>query len=190
MRLFACACCRRAWHLIEPYPPSRQCVEFAEGYADGIGAKKRLKKLVDKNIEELSRYAEKLKVSPVLAHAAACARSTCDPDSRSAGSGFCKSIGFAITGVWAGDAHTLAHLVRCIVGNPFRPVAFDPGWRSADAVALARTVYDDRAFDRLPLLADALEAAGCGDAAVLGHLRGPGPHARGCWAVDGVLGLA
>jgi hypothetical protein len=79
-------------------------------------------------------------------------------------------------------------LLRCIFGNPFRPVAFTPSWRSETAVALATGIYEQRAFDRLPVLADALEEAGCDHADVLNHLRGPGPHARGCWVVDGVLG--
>jgi hypothetical protein len=81
-----------------------------------------------------------------------------------------------------------APLLRCVVGNPFRPVAADPAWRTSTVVALAEAVYADRAWDRLPILADALEDAGCTDPAVLGHLRGPGPHARGCWAVDLLLG--
>ncbi len=53
---------------------------------------------------------------------------------------------------------------------------------------LAAAVYEERAFDRLPLLADALEDAGCTNAELLGHLRGPGPHARGCRALDLLLG--
>jgi hypothetical protein len=79
-------------------------------------------------------------------------------------------------------------LIRDIFGNPFRPVAFDPRWRTADAVGLARGIYDERAFDRLPLLADALMDAGCADEQVLGHCRGDGPHVRGCQVVDLVLG--
>ena len=78
--------------------------------------------------------------------------------------------------------------LHCVVGNPFRPVTFDPLWRSETAVALASAIYADRAFDRLPILADALEEAGCDLPDVLAHCRGPGPHARGCWVVDGVLG--
>lgn len=81
-----------------------------------------------------------------------------------------------------------ADLLRCIVGNPFLPVAFDPAWRTETAVALATGIYAERAFDRLPILADALEDAGCDQPDVLAHCRGPGPHARGCWVVDGVLG--
>jgi hypothetical protein len=69
-------------------------------------------------------------------------------------------------------------------------VAFDPRWRSSDVLGLAQAAYDNRAFDRLPLLADAVMDAGCGDEAILGHCRGPGPHVRGCWVVDLVLGKA
>jgi hypothetical protein len=79
-------------------------------------------------------------------------------------------------------------LLRCIFGNPFRPVSFDPAWITETAVALAAGIYADRALDRLPILADALEDAGCDHPDVLSHCRGPGAHARGCWVVDGVLG--
>jgi hypothetical protein len=81
-----------------------------------------------------------------------------------------------------------AAFLRDIFGNPFRPVAFDPRWRTGDAVGLARAIYEDRAFERLPLLADALMDAGCADEQVLGHCRSEGPHVRGCWVVDLVLG--
>jgi hypothetical protein len=80
-----------------------------------------------------------------------------------------------------------AELVRDIFGNPFRPVAFDPRWRTEDTVGLARGIYEDRAFDRLPLLADALMDAGCADEQVLSHCKSEGPHVRGCWVVDLVL---
>jgi hypothetical protein len=79
-------------------------------------------------------------------------------------------------------------LLREIFGNPFRPVAFSPAWRSEAIVRLAHLAYEERAFDRLPPLAIALEKAGCDVADVLAHLREPGPHARGCWALDLVLG--
>ena len=81
-----------------------------------------------------------------------------------------------------------ANRLRCVFGNPFRPTAFDPTWRTPTVVAIAAGAYADRAFDRLPILADALEDAGCDAAELLAHLRGPGPHARGCWALDAVLG--
>ncbi len=79
-------------------------------------------------------------------------------------------------------------LIRDVVGNPFRPVPAHPAWLTSTAVSLAQTIYADRAFDRLPILADALEDAGCDSADLLAHLRGDGPHVRGCWALDLVLG--
>ncbi|WP_149112072.1 hypothetical protein [Limnoglobus roseus] len=80
------------------------------------------------------------------------------------------------------------YLLRDIFGNPFRPIAFSPAWLTPAAVGLAEAIYADRAFDRLPILADALQDAGCEDVDVLSHCRGDGPHVRGCWVVDGVLG--
>lgn len=81
-----------------------------------------------------------------------------------------------------------SRLLRDIVGNPFRPGVFDPRWRTADVTELARTIYEDRAFDRMQILADALMDAGCADEQVLGHCRSAGPHVRGCWVVDLALG--
>jgi hypothetical protein len=81
----------------------------------------------------------------------------------------------------------MAVVCRDIFGNPFRTGAVDPAWLTATVVALAQGIYADRAFERLPILADALEEAGCDDAQLLGHCRGRGPHVRGCWAVDLVL---
>jgi hypothetical protein len=83
-----------------------------------------------------------------------------------------------------------ADIVRDILGNPFRPVTINPAWQTSNAVALAQSIYDDRAFDRLPILADALEDAGCDNADILNHCRQPGDHVRGCWVVDLVLGMA
>ncbi len=83
------------------------------------------------------------------------------------------------------------NLLRCVFGNPYRPVAFSPSWRSESAIALARTAYDTRNFTLLPILADALEEAGCDHADILSHCRDPkATHARGCWVVDLVLGKA
>jgi hypothetical protein len=83
-------------------------------------------------------------------------------------------------------------LLRDCLGNPIRPLPLlaPAGHRLKDSTALqlAGKIYDHRAFDRLPVLADALEDAGCIDADLLGHLRSPRPHVRGCWAVDLVLG--
>jgi hypothetical protein len=79
-------------------------------------------------------------------------------------------------------------LLRCVFGNPFRPVSIDPAWLTPDVKQLAEAIYDDRAFDLLPVLADALEDAGWHDPDILNHCRQPGEHVRGCWVVDLILG--
>jgi hypothetical protein len=84
------------------------------------------------------------------------------------------------------DEATLFRLMACL--HPPRPVAVDPGWGAADVLGLARGIVADHAYDRLPLLADALMDAGCDDEQVIGHCRSDGPHVRGCWVVDMVLG--
>jgi len=84
-----------------------------------------------------------------------------------------------------------AAIIRDIFGDPFHPPPTNPPWlgRSHDALLkLARSIYDNRDFDRLPDLANALEDAGCKNATVLEHCRQPGPHVRGCCVLDLVLG--
>jgi hypothetical protein len=84
-----------------------------------------------------------------------------------------------------------ASLLRDIVGHPFRIVSHDSSWlawNDGTIPKIARAIYDERAFERLPILADALEDAGCDNADILTHCRGPGPHVRGCWVVDLLLG--
>jgi hypothetical protein len=83
----------------------------------------------------------------------------------------------------------LVHVIRDLFGNPFRPAVFDPHWKTADVVGLAHGIYEERAFDRLPLLADALMDCGCADDRLIAHCREPGAHYRGCWVVDAVLVL-
>jgi hypothetical protein len=89
-----------------------------------------------------------------------------------------------------------AAFLRELFGNPFRVVSVNPvwflcrsgrPWERGPVAKLTQTVYDHHAFERLPVLADALEEAGCSDEEILGHLRGPEPHVRGCWVVDLLL---
>jgi hypothetical protein len=89
----------------------------------------------------------------------------------------------------------LPWLARDVFGNPFRPVAMDPAWLTADVVALAQATYDERSPStgemdsaRLAVLADALEDAGCTNRDVLNYLRASGPHVRGCCVVDALTG--
>jgi hypothetical protein len=106
---------------------------------------------------------------------------------------------FQVWGASVGLPAQIAYARREVVGNPFRPVAFSPQWRTDTAVTLARQMYEGREFSAMPILADALQEvpsarregfAGCDSADVLDHCRGPGPHVRGCWVVDLVLGKA
>jgi hypothetical protein len=90
----------------------------------------------------------------------------------------------------ADAADVIARLDSDIFGSLYRPIAFDPSWRTEAVVGMARGMYEGRDFGPMPVLADALEDAGCTDADVLAHCRGPGPHVRGCWVVDLVLGKA
>ena len=96
---------------------------------------------------------------------------------------------------YAEQGRPLMSLLRCIFGNPFRLVTLAPAWLTPTVLALAQAAYDDRVLPagtlepaRLAVLADALADAGCTDGDLLTHLRGPGPHVRGCWVVDLLLG--
>jgi hypothetical protein len=195
LRLFACACCRRVW----PYLPdgrSRAAVEAAEGFADGAvtraqlaaaarGARRATAGTLDERVAGWSPDAEE--------YAARAVEYAAGLDKKNFRLGF--AAWQAAMGVGQTRARTAtqekcvqAALLRCIFGNPFRPVTLNPSWLTSTVVSLAAGVYADRAFDRLPILADALQDAGCDSADVLDHCRGPGAHVRGCWVVDLVLG--
>jgi hypothetical protein len=100
--------------------------------------------------------------------------------------------------IWAAEQEVQSGLLRCVFGNPFRTFAADPAWlawNDGTAVRLAEAAYEDRDLPsgyldptRLSVLADVLEDAGCAEAALLDYFRSPGPHVRGCWAVDVLLG--
>jgi hypothetical protein len=88
-----------------------------------------------------------------------------------------------------------AQLLRCIFENPFRPASREDSWRTRPVFGIARATYEARMLpsgelepDRLGILGDALEDTGCADPEMLAHLRGPGPHVRGCWVLDLLLG--
>src|SRR5262249_12732963 len=88
---------------------------------------------------------------------------------------------------WHAERAVQAGLLRDILGNPFRPVTLDPAWLTLTVPPLARSTYGDRHCTDRPILADALEEAGCTSPELLDHLRGPGPHVLECWALDLVL---
>jgi len=171
LRLYACACYRLSFPQLQ-YVMDRRAVDLAERLADGISSEGELTEVSRK----CGATASLLIRQPPL-HAARLAVGGL-PVRTSSAPGPQEFLPNAVR----------CDILRCIFGNPFRPVEFDPSWCSETAVALATGIYFDRAFDRLPILADALEEAGCDHPDVLTHCRQPGTHARGCWVVDGVLG--
>jgi hypothetical protein len=187
LRLFACAVCRRLAPLVS-LPEYLNGLEAAESSVDGgrtRAAMRRCRRALERRRVELVSGAPQGKewTALFLGHLA-----ICEKDYRN----FAQSLSDVRSG-WTGDPFTTelpdGHLIaRDIFGNPFRPVSADPAWLTPTVVGLARGVYEDRAFDRLPILADALQDAGCENADVLDHCRSAGPHARGCWVVDLVLG--
>jgi hypothetical protein len=184
LRLFWCGYCRGLPPLVR-HPGLREAVEAAERFADGAGTARRLREahLAAWDFLHDPRYRRPSPKPPDAdAALAATAEVPGDTGVRAGGTGH-DVLGAAPPARrgWA------AQLVRCVFGDPSRPVAADPAWRMPAAVTLARTKYDDRDFAAMPLLADLLEEAGC-PAAVSDHCRGGGPHARDCWVVDLVLG--
>jgi hypothetical protein len=88
---------------------------------------------------------------------------------------------------WSYERDQQLLLIRDIFGNPFRPVTLDPRWLTSTVLDLARTIYDERVYERMPILADALMDAGCDSEEIINHCRGEGPHVRGCYVVDLIL---
>jgi hypothetical protein len=192
LRLFAVASCRAIWHLLTD-ERSRTAVAVTEQYADGLADRERLIAARDDAREAKRRFTAPAQV-PAWRAAGAVQDATRD-NARSAALNCVAESGRAMdagdTNHWNADAmRSGAKLLRCIVGNPFRPEAGDPAWMTPSVVALARAIYEERSFDRLTELADALQNAGCNNAVFLAHCREPGEHARGCWVVDTILGMA
>ncbi len=175
LRLFAVACCRRIWHLLSD-DRSRAAVEAAEQYADGSASGEQLR--------AVSAAVAGVGFGKQFS-AANAARFACWP-----GHVFADRSAFyaARAAAGLGEPAAQAEFLRCICGNPFRPATVNPAWLTLTVSGIAERIYADRAFHRLSVLGDALEDAGCDRADLLMHLRSPGPHVRGCWALDLLLG--
>ena len=188
LRLFAVACVRRIEGLLSD-ERSRRAAALAERYADRQVKRQELRAAA----QEARAAANALYAATGDNHAALAATEAAAytaPRAAYAAANFAESA----LGEWRSQERAAqAGLLRCVFGNPFRRPAVRRtwlAWEGGTVGKLAQAVYDERAFERLPLLADALEDAGCADPELLGHLRGPGPHVRGCWAVDLLLGKA
>jgi hypothetical protein len=187
-RLFGCACCRRIWplHILR----SRQAVDVAERYADGRASRLDLGGAA---LELVRADAIARTVGPAAVEAANAASRCTLPLADAAGAS--RHVLAAVNlhaGYAARDDETIDQcvLLRDIVGNPFREVVFDPSWlrwRNGTLPSMARGIYEECRFEELPILADALEDAGCDHADILDHCRKEGPHVRGCWVIDLLL---
>jgi hypothetical protein len=191
-RLFYSSCSRRIWHLIvhEGY---RKIVEVSEMLADGHGDESQLR--------EAEYYAFAQHGPPQL-NSALWAALHCGISN--------LMLHEPLYGDWSDPFHQAAEAVaeasnnreetlviellaqcdfiRDIFGNPFRPVTLNPSWLTSTVIALATGIYEERAFDRMPILADALQGAGCVNEDILNHCRQPGEHVKGCWVVDLLTG--
>jgi hypothetical protein len=194
LRLFAVACCRRIWSGLQD-ERSRAAVEAAERFADGQATQVELRAAftaayaaVD-DCRSFSPSSEYQAIAAFLTAARCITESvTKVPENEDANEVAAHVWSFAIDGKIADNERQQLVLLRDISGNPFRPVSFSLEWRTDTALSLARQMYESRDFSAMPILADALQDAGCDSDDVLNHCRGPGPHVRGCWVVDLVLG--
>jgi hypothetical protein len=198
LRLFAVACCYRIWHLI-PDPRSKCGVEFVERYADGLATVGDLDMARRSMPHSSCALAEPVYLRARDADSAA--HCTVVPDDQFdffMAQTVAESAAKAVAHSALGDAAVMdqarlveeyqqTRLLRDIFSNPFQPVSLDRAWFSRKVKTLAQAIYDERAFERMPELADALAEAGCSNQDILSHCRGPGPHIRGCWVVDLVL---
>jgi len=213
MRLFACACYHRIRHLL-PNPIAQTAVGVAERFADGMATTEELQQAEARvwgPLEALegqwraSQGAERTALEPThdaLALALQVVWASAPKAAYYASSNaYLAFAAIANPGAASSDTAFFASqvsakriqtgILRCIFGNLFCPVSIKAAWLAWNGGTLpkiARAIYEERAFDQMPILADALEDAGCTNPDILNHCRSKGPHVRGCWVVDLILG--
>jgi hypothetical protein len=196
LRLFAVACCRQISHLIGTEDLAR-AVEVAEQFAEGQVTDERRKAVYDEVFWRTSQ--DWYDIPAVVVGSLASSRDFSPSRIAKAATDAVATTGDLRWG-YQGDnpaayrAATVTQLfwIRCIFGTPFifrGEMGFSfLGWKDRTISKIAQAIYDEKAFDRLPILGDVLEEAGCTDQAILAHCRQPGEHVRGCWALDQILG--
>jgi hypothetical protein len=203
MRLAACGYLRTAWDDFSE-PQIRGVVEIAEDYADFRATRERVKDVkraltllleqarseqareqADTTRQEwLVRYSAFLELDSRVRLLELVLKPGCVEVEA------LRTIASRVNkGGWYDDRMPTCNLLRCIFGNPFRPVTFSPSWRTDTALSLAQQMYESRDYSAMPILADALQDAGCESEDVLNHCRDASvTHIRGCWVVDLLLG--
>jgi hypothetical protein len=201
LRLFSCACCRRLLHWLSD-PLCQAALKAAEKYADGaLDRDSCILASQQFDTKRRGRFPNYQEYEGEAWNALYCAihrrwDKYRDGDFADKRWQLASSVARdAISAAGPGMAALAAALLRDVIGNPFRPVTIEPDSISPTALTLARAAYELTTWERslldptrLAILGDALEEAGCTNADLLTHLRGPGPHVRGCWAVDLLLG--
>jgi hypothetical protein len=199
-RLFACACCRRLWPHLGSL--ARAVVEACEAVMDGEAAVFDPFRVWSLESNLLSEVGEG-PAADAARHVVWGFELSCSPRSPQEGAAegtaryAVEAAEQAEAGSGMAERVVQAGLLRDLLGNPFRPSVLDPGLRTEAVLSLAQAAYEGRllpsgvlAPDHLGVLSDALEEAGCADETLLAHMRSPGPHVRGCWALDLILGKA
>jgi len=191
LRLFACGCCRLVWNLLTD-PRSREAVSVAEQFAEGLTSKEELSKAF-----QSARVPAYLPTVPGVGDRTAASMAAYAAFEKPSSAAFhMTALPIDLTGYRAEDRErdaAVRRLLLCVFGNPFRPVVTERrwlAWNERTVVKIAQAIYEERAFERLPILADALEDAGCTNEDLLNHCRQPGVHARGCWVLDLLLDKA
>jgi hypothetical protein len=199
-RLFSVAVCRRLWPLLTD-ERSRNAVEVAERFADN--------KATSKELSIAAANARNAVSDPAGAAFAAWATAGGFTTAAAAAAWAAREAAEAAAGIshtptdaepwqsthpydyaqkqgpWLAERCRQVALLRCIAGNPFCPVEVS---RNSHIIALATSIYEERRWQDMPVVGDALEELDCRDDVVLSHCRGPGPHTRGCFVVDAVIG--
>jgi hypothetical protein len=214
LRLFACACVRLHWERLRYHAgraeavalhqhPARRAIETAERYAEGDASDGDLQTVRDQAemswamASPFDQPANQAAWAATLELAIEAARQAREFARLQA----VRDAAYEVPPGWSEQQHNAEESRReCrrqvevmfeIFGNPFRPVKIDLNWlhcNSGAADAILQMVCEEQRYAELPYLADALMDAGCSEEALLRHLREPGGHVRGCWAIDALMG--
>jgi hypothetical protein len=191
LRLFACACARRLWPQVK-HTRWREIVLTAERFADGRVGRRQLEQA-----HRGARWISQAAYNNWLANPGKDSNGVSVGyiivalTERDPGDAALSAARSAVSIKGSAESAVQSALVRDLFGNPFRPPPAPAAWLGhpdETVLRLARVLYDEGRFADLPVLGDALEDAGCTDEQVLGHCRSSGPHVRGCWLLDAVLG--
>jgi hypothetical protein len=173
LRLLGCAFCREVWTQLSPL--GRRAVEIAEEFAEGFADSK-------------TRITCEWRIRNSVG------QSTPGHNAELMAALAISETGWYAAELTVGSGQVAAareqQLIRDVFGNPYRSVAIDSrwfAWQNGTIRRIAHAIYDDLDFDRMPILADALEDAGCTDQGILNHCRSEEPHVKGCWIVDLIL---